>query len=75
MVPAVSLLVTSEADDDRHTSLLELVDCVMLSLRGLVSVEGLYSWGTVIEVEGQHRFGSICEEERCEPCGLVWGRS
>ena len=75
MVPAESLLVTSRADDGRLMSLLEQVNYVLLSLCGSVSVEGLYSWGTVIEVGGQHCFGSICEEERGEPCELVWGRS
>jgi len=75
MVLAESLLVTSGVDDGRLTSLLEQVDRVLLSLRGLVLVEGLYSWGAVIEVGGQHCFGSVCEEERGEPYGLVWGRS
>ena len=75
MVLAESLLVTSGVDDGRLTSLLEQVDRVLLSLRGLVLVEGLYSWGAVIEVGGQHCFGSIYEEERGEPCGPVWRRS
>ena len=52
MVPMESLLVTSGADDGRLMSLLEQVDRILLSLRGSVLVEGLYSWGTVIEVEG-----------------------
>jgi len=60
MVPAKSLLITSGADDGRLTSLLEQVDRVLLSLLGSVSVEGLYSWGIVIEVGGQHCFSSIC---------------
>ena len=47
-----SLLVTSRADDGHLMNLLEQVDHVLLSLHGLVLVEGLYSWGTVIEVEG-----------------------
>ena len=75
MVPAESLLVTSGADDDRLTSLLEQVDHVLLSLRSSVSVEGLYSWGAMIKVEGQHCFSSIGQEERCEPRGSVRGRS
>ena len=52
MVLAESLLVTSRADDGHLTSLLEQVDRVLLSLRGLVAVEGLHSWGTVVEVGG-----------------------
>ena len=75
MVPAESLLVTSGADDGRPTSLLEQVNRVLLSLRGSVSVEGLYSWGAVIEVGWQHCFSSVCQEERGEPCGSVWGHS
>ena len=75
MVPPKSLLVASGEDDGRLTSLLELVDRILLSLCGLVSVEGLHSWGTMIEVGGQHCFSSIGQEERCEPCGLVRGRS
>ena len=67
-----SLLVKSGADDSRLMSLLEQVDHVLLSLCSLVSVEGLYSWGTVIEVGGQHCFGSVCEEERGKPRGPVW---
>ena len=59
MVPAESLLVASGADDYRLTSLLEQVDCVLLSLRGSVTVEGLHSWGTVVEVGGQHCFSSV----------------
>ena len=75
MVPAKSLLVTGGVDDGRLTSLLKQVDHVLLSLRGSVSVEGLYSWGTVIEVGGQHCFGSVCKEKRGEPYGPVWGHS
>ena len=75
MVPTKSLLVTSGADDGCLTSLLEQVDRILLSLHGSVLVEGLYSRGAVIEVGGQHCFGSVCEEERGEPYGLVWGRS
>ena len=71
MVPTESLLVTSEADGCRLTSLLEQVDRVLLSLRGSVSVEGLYSWGVVIEVRWQHCFGSVCQEERGESRGSV----
>ena len=75
MVPTESLLVMSEADDGCLMSLLEQVDHVLLGLHGLVSVEGLYSWGAMIKVKGQYCFGSICEEERGEPYGPVWGRS
>ena len=59
MVPMKSLLVTSGADDGRLLSLLEQVDRILLSLRGSVLVEGLYSWDTVIEVGWQHCFGSV----------------
>ena len=59
MVPAKSLLVASGADDGRLAGLLEKVDYVLLSLRGSVVVEGLHSWGTVVEVRGQHCFSSI----------------
>ena len=52
MVHAESLLVTSGVDDGHLTSLLKQVDRILLSLHGSVFVEGLYSWGTVIEVEG-----------------------
>ena len=75
MVPAESLLVMSGVDDSRLMSLLKQANRVLLSLRGSVSVEGLYSWGAMIKVGGQHCFGSICKEERGEPCGPVWGRS
>ena len=75
MVPAESLLVTSRADDGRLMSLLEQVNRVLLSLRSSVLVEGLYFCGAVIEVGRQHYFGSVCEEERGEPCGPVWHRS
>ena len=47
-----SLLVASEVDDDHLAGFLEQVDCVLLSLRGLVAVESLHSWGTVVEVGG-----------------------
>ena len=66
-----SLLVMSKADDGHPSCLLEQVDRILLSLHGSVLVEGLYSWGTVIEVREQHYFGSLCEEERGEPCGPV----
>ena len=46
-------------DNVRLMSLLEQVDYVLLSLRGSISIEGLYSWGTVIKVEGQHCFSSV----------------
>ena len=59
MVPMKSLLVTSGADDGCLMSLLEQVDSVLLSLNGLVLVEGLYSRSAVIEVGGQHCFSSI----------------
>ena len=70
-----SLLVASEADDGHLACLLEQVDCVLLSLHGLVAVESLYSWGVVVEVGGQHCFSSVGQEEGCESSGLVWGRS
>ena len=54
MVHAESLLVASGADDDRLMGLLEQVNCILLSLHGFVAVEGLHSWGTVVEVGGQH---------------------
>lgn len=60
MVLVESLLEMSGVDNGRLTSLLEQVDRVLLSLRGSVSVEGLYSWGSVIEVGWQHCFGSVC---------------
>ena len=59
MVPAESLLVVSGADDGCPMSLLEQVDRVLLSLRGSVSVEGLHSWGAMVEVGGQQCFSSI----------------
>ena len=71
MVPAKSLLVMSGVDDGHLTSLLEQANRVLLSLHDSVLVEGLYSWGAVIEVGGQHCFGSVCEEERGETCGPV----
>ena len=70
-----SLLVMSGADDGRLMSLLEQVDRILLSLHGSVLVEGLYSRGTVIEFGWQHCFGYVCQEERGEPRGSVWGRS
>ena len=75
MVPTESLLVASGVDDGRLASLLEQVNCVLLSLPGLVSVKGLHSWGTVVEVGGQHCFSSVGQEERCESYGSVQGRS
>ena len=62
MVPMESLLVTSGADDGPLTSLLEQVDRVLLGLLGSVVVEGLYSWGAMVEVEGQHYFSSVGQE-------------
>ena len=50
MVPTESLLVASGVDDGRLTGLLEQVDCILLSLHGSVVVEGLHSWGTMVEV-------------------------
>ena len=75
MVPMENLLIKSGADDGCLMSLLEQVTRVLLSLRGLILVEGLYSRGIVIEVGGQHCFGSVCEEEWVEPYGPVWHRS
>ena len=75
MVPAESLLITSEADDGHLMSLLEQVNRILLSLCGSVLVEGLYSQGAVIKDGGQHCFYSVCEEERGEPRGPVWGCS
>ena len=72
MVPAESLLVMSRVDDGRLRSLLKQVDRILLSLRGSILVEGLYSRGVVIEVGGQHCFGFVCKEEWGEPYGLVW---
>ena len=75
MVPTESLLVTSGVDDGHLMSLLWQVDRILLSLHSSVSVEGLYSWGAVIEVGGQHCFGSVCKQERDETCGPVWHHS
>ena len=75
MVPVESLLVTSGADDGRLVGLLEQVDYILLSLHGSVMVEGLHSWGAMVEVEGQHYFSSVSQEEGCEPYGLVRGYS
>ena len=49
----------SRADDGRLANLLEQVNRVLLSLHGSVSDEGLHSWGTVVEVRGQHYFSSV----------------
>ena len=75
VVPTESLLVASGAYDGCLMGLLEQVNCVLLSLHGLVSVEGLHSWGTVVEVGGQHCFSFVGQEERHEACGLVQGHS
>ena len=75
VVPAEGLLVASGEDDGRLTGLFEQVDCILLSLRGSVMVKSLHSWDAVVEVGGQHCFSSIGQEEGCEPCGLVRGRS
>ena len=71
MVPIESLMVASEADDSHLMSLLKQVDRVLLSLHGSVVVEGLHSWGTVVEVRRQHYFSSVGQEEGHEPCGSV----
>ena len=68
MVPMESLLVASRADDDHLVGLLEQVDCVLLSLLGLVMVEGLHSWGPMVKVRGHYCFSSVGQEEGCEPC-------
>ena len=52
MVPAEGLLVASGADDGRLAGLFDQVDYVLLSLRGLVAIESLHSWGTVVDVGG-----------------------
>ena len=75
VVPTEGLLVASRADDGYLAGLFEQVDCILLSLRGSVVVEGLHSWGAVVEVEGQHCFSSIGQEEGCESCGSVWCHS
>ena len=59
VVHAESLLVASGANDGRFVGLLEQVNCVLLSLRSSVMVESLHSWGTMVKVGGQHRFGFI----------------
>ena len=75
VVSAESLLVASGVDDGHLIGLLEQVDYVLLSLHGSVMVQSLHSWGTVVEVGVQHCFSSIGQEEGCEPCGSVRGRS
>ena len=75
VVPTESLLVASGTDDGRLVGLLEQVNYVLLSLHGSVMIEGLNSWGAVVEVGGQHCFSSIGQEEGCEPYGSVRGRS
>ena len=75
MVPAEGLLIASGADDGRLMGLFEQVDCVLLSLRGLVAVKSFHSWGAMVEVGGQHCLSSVGQEEGCESCGSVWGRS
>ena len=59
VVPADSLLVASRADDGRLMGLLKQVDCVLLSLHGLVVVKSLHFWGAVVEVRGQHCFSFV----------------
>ena len=75
VVPVESLLVVGRANDGRLVGLLEQVDCILLSLRGSVAVENLHSWGTMVEVGGQHYFSSVGQEEGCEPYGSVRGHS
>ena len=75
VVPTESLLVASGVDDGHLMSLLEQVDHVLLSLHGSVVVEGLHSWGTMVEVGGQHCFSSVGQEEGCEPYRSVRGHS
>ena len=75
VVPVEGLLVASGADDGHLAGLFEQVDCILLSFRGSIAVESLHSWGTVVEVGGQHCLSSIGQEEGCEHCGSVWGRS
>ena len=75
VVPAESLLVASEANDDRLTGLFEQVDCILLSLHGSVVVKSLHSWGAMVEVGGQYCLSSVGQEEECEPCGSIWGHS
>ena len=75
VVPTEGLLVASGADDGRLVGLFEQVDYVLLSLCGSVTIESLHSWDAVVEVEGQHCLSSISQEEGCEPCRSVWGRS
>ena len=48
MVPAESLLVLSRVDDDRLAGLLEQVDCILLSFRGPVAVEGCNTLGVIL---------------------------
>ena len=67
VVPMESLLVASGADDGRLTGLLEQVDCVLLSLRGSVAVESLYSWGAMVEVGGQHCLSSAGRKKGVNP--------
>ena len=67
MVPTESLLVMSEADDSHLTSLLEPVDRILLSLHGSVLVEGLYSWGTVIEVGGHTALAPYARKKGVNP--------
>ena len=59
VVPTESLLVVSRADDGHLMGLLKQVDYILLSLRGSVTVEGLHSWGAVVEVGEQHCFSSV----------------
>ena len=52
VVPTESLLVASGVDDGRLAGLLEQVNCILLSLRGSVAVDGLHSWGAMVDVGG-----------------------
>ena len=40
-----------------------------------VMVESLHSWGAVVKVGGQYCLSFVGQEEGCEPCGSVRGRS
>ena len=52
VVPTEGLLVVSEADDGCFVGFFEQVDCVLLGLRGSVTVKSLHSWGAMVEVGG-----------------------
>jgi hypothetical protein len=48
VVPAKGLLVMSRADQGCLLGLLEQVDPILLSFRGLVRVKGFVPWGVVV---------------------------